>query len=338
MDPRTKDVLEAARIAARGIDARAAERAAAIAEEELSDPLAWSGDGARGRAAAAALAEARADLSLARGAGSLNLLAEAAEDPDLAAEALVEAERLLRALRRRGAPAGDAAVVTISAGAGGADARDFAEMSLRETIARAGRLGLDVEVEDETRDDLCGLREATLSVSGPGAFAEFARGAGKRRLVRISPFGAGRRQTSFCLVSVIPRSGRDGPAADIPRSEIRVETYRDTGPGGQHRNATDSAVRVTHVPTGISAKSALRSQHENLRIAMRTLSDRVAAAAAAAKRAETEAAREGGGPAGFGGHAVTIVLHPFRLVRNERTGASSADADGWLSGGCETVR
>lgn len=307
-----------------------------LAEEMMSSPGFW------GRKDAVMIVreaeEARARLALLAEAGALDLMEEALSDDDLRSEAQAwladfsaGAERALLP----GEMADNPALLTITAGAGGEDARDFAAMTLGEVARYAGVRGLTVEVIDETPDG-AGLRDATVRVSGPGAFLIMRGEAGKRRLVRKSPFGSGGRQTSFCAVSCLPEVPES--ALTVPESDLRYETYRDTGPGGQHRNTTDSAVRVTHLPTGISAKSALRSQHENRRAALMTLMARLADHKRSADAAEATALRVGTGDAGFGGHSRTIVLDPYRLVRNEMSGVNSPDVDGYLAGRVADVR
>lgn len=277
-------------------------------------------------------------ISLFRAGESLSFMEEALRDDTLREEALSwfswissEAERVLLPNERAGAPA----IVTITAGAGGEDARDFALITMCEIARYAQSRGLAVETIDENPDP-SGLRDATMRVSGPSAFLIMRGEAGKRRLVRKSPFGSGGRQTSFCSVICIPELAQDSPI--IPDKDLRYETYRDTGPGGQHRNTTDSAVRVTHLPTGISAKSASRSQHDNRRAALATLLARVGEHLRTERDEAASSLRVGGGEAGFGGHSRTIVLDPYRLVRNEVSGVSTTDVEAYLSGGEADVR
>lgn len=307
-----------------------------LAEEMMSSAGFWARPDALDTVRGAD--EARARLSLLREAGALGLMEEALADEDLRAEAAAwMADLSARAERALlpGQMADNPAVITVIAGAGGEDARDFAAMTVAELVRYAEGRELTVEVLDDTPDG-AGLRDATLHVSGPGAFLIMRGEAGKRRLVRKSPFGAGGRQTSFCSVSCLPEIPES--ALTVPESELRYETYRDTGPGGQHRNTTDSAVRITHLPTGISAKSAARSQHENRRMALITLMARLAEHKRSADAAEAATLRVGTGEAGFGGHSRTVVLDPYRLVRNEVSGVSSPDVDGYLAGGAADVR
>ncbi len=306
------------------------------AESLMLDPGFWSRTDARDLVLAAERGRQR--LALRARAEDLGFYEEALTDPDLEEEARTALLGLSRDAERAlldPAHADHPALITITAGAGGEDARDFAAMTLREIVLYAESLGFRAEVLDDTFEGQ-GLRDATIRISGSGAFQAFRGEAGKRRLVRKSPFGAGGRQTSFCGVSVVPELPET--EVSVSNADLRFETYRDTGPGGQHRNTTDSAVRVTHIPTGISAKSAMRSQHENKRIALLTLMSRIAAVQKKANEAESASVRVGGGDAGFGGHVRTVVLDPYRLVRNEISGETTADADAYLNGGGIDVR
>lgn len=306
------------------------------AHSEMAQPGFWAGPDVARVVADAAAAQAR--VALAQEAAALDVYEVALSDPDLAPEARQELAGLSARVEAVFGQCGHAdapALVTIVAGAGGEDARDFAALTVGETLAYAEQRGLEAVVVDDTYEG-SGLRDATIRVVGPGAFRVMRGEAGKRRLVRQSPFGSGGRQTSFCTVAVVPES-QSSPRV-VPKSDLRIETYRDTGPGGQHRNTTDSAVRITHLPTGITAKSALRSQHENKRLAMITLLSRLEAHQEAKAAAKAQALRAGGGAAGFGGRARTLVLDPYQLVRNEATGESSADVAAYLRGGCFDVR
>lgn len=306
------------------------------AQETISTPGFWSSGGDLRVLNEARQGEER--LSLLDRAADLDLIQEALEDTDLRDEATHWLASFSTAVERALLPSDKAdspAIVTITAGAGGEDARDFAAMTMRELALYAERRGLSVAKIDDTPAG-AGLRDATLRIQGPAAFMIMRGEAGKRRLVRKSPFGGGERQTSFCSVCCLPEIPET--ALKIPQSDLRYETYRDTGPGGQHRNTTDSAVRITHLPTGISAKSAARSQHENRRAALVTLMARLADHQRREAAQETASLRVGTGEAGFGGHVRTIVLDPYRLVRNEVSGVSSADVDGYLAGGGADVR
>lgn len=302
----------------------------------MSDPTFWSRPDAREEMSS--LERARERWALSRMAADLLFYQESLKDPDLHSDAHAELARLCGRIERAliTVPKAECpAIVSVCAGAGGEDARDFCAMTLRELVLYGQRRGLTVSVQDETYEG-SGLRDATIRFAGEDAFRIMSTEAGKRRLVRQSPFGSGGRQTSFCAVSVVPEI----PIADIliDPKDLRIETYRDTGPGGQHRNTTDSAVRITHLPTGITAKSAMRSQHENKRIAMITLVSRLSDARDADARRSAEDLRAGELDAGFGGHVRTMVFDPYTLVRNEITGEVTSDIEGYLKGGAFDVR
>lgn len=246
------------------------------------------------------------------------LLADMAALADAAEAAVMSGEDL-----------GDALVI-LRAGTGGEDAARFVSRMLRRVTGRASRMGLSCE-EADCEEWGEGLRSITLHLRGTGAFGRMKGEAGKQRLVHVPP-GSAVRHTSFCMIEVLPL--RPAPeAVAIPESDIRIETYRATGPGGQHRNTTDSAVRITHLPTGIVASSTLKSQHVNRELAMATLAARVEDAARRDAEEASRQLRAAAGPAGFGGHARSIVLHPYALVRDERTGASTTRVAEWLAGG-----
>lgn len=302
----------------------------------MSDPTFWSRPDAREEMSS--LERAKERWALSRMTADLLFYQESLKDPDLHSDAHAEIARLSTRIEEAliTVPKAECpAIVSVSAGAGGEDARDFCAMTVRELVSYGRGRDLIVDVQDETHEG-SGLRDATIRFSGEGAFRILSTEAGKRRLVRQSPFGSGGRQTSFCSVSVVPEI----PVATIviDPKDLRIETYRDTGPGGQHRNTTDSAVRITHIPTGITAKSAMRSQHENKRVALTTLVSRLSDAQDAAARQSAEALRAGELDAGFGGHVRTLVLDPYTLVRNEITGETSADVEGYLKGGAMDVR
>lgn len=277
-------------------------------------------------------------MSLSELRGEIDFLSEIRDDKDLrdevearSAEISALVEEVLCRVRNGTHPA----IVMITSGAGGEDAMDFAQMTMAELSAYAQKRGLIVEVQDETLSP-SGIRDATLRISGANAFRIMRGEAGKRRMVRNSSYGAGGRHTSFCNVTVFPEIER--AELRIQESELRYETYRDTGPGGQHRNTTDSAVRITHIPTGISAKSAMRSQHENKRIAMSVLMSRLSDLAEREADKESSMLKEGASDAGFGGHNRTVVLDPYQLIRNEDTGVTTSNVAGYMAGGEMDVR
>ncbi len=228
--------------------------------------------------------------------------------------------------------AGDA-IVTLSAGAGGTDAQDWAEMLLRMYERWAERRGFGFGVIDATPGEEAGLKSATFSLSGENAYGVLAAERGVHRLVRQSPFdSAHRRQTSFAQVDISP----DVPAdveLEIDDGDLRVDTYRSSGAGGQHVNKTDSAVRITHLPTGIAVQCQNeRSQHANRETAMRVLKSRLIARAEAAIQAELARERGTLSANSFGSQIRSYVLHPYTMVNDHRSGFKDGDAQSVLDG------
>jgi peptide chain release factor 2 len=211
------------------------------------------------------------------------------------------------------------ALVAIRAGAGGVDAADFAEMLLRMYLRWAERHGYTTEVYDTSYAEEAGLKSATFAVKAPYAYGTLSVEAGTHRLVRISPFdNQGRRQTSFAGVEVLPVVEQTDHI-DIPDNDIRVDVYRSSGPGGQSVNTTDSAVRITHIPTGIvvtcqNEKSQLQNKASALRVLQARLLER--------KRQEEHAKLEGlkaDAAGSWGDQMRSYVLHPYQMVKDLRT-------------------
>nr|WP_210728033.1 peptide chain release factor 2 [Cellulomonas septica] len=211
------------------------------------------------------------------------------------------------------------AVVTIRSGAGGVDAADFAEMLLRMYLRWAERHGYPTTVLDTSYAEEAGLKSATFEVKAPYAFGHLSVEAGTHRLVRISPFdNQGRRQTSFAAVEVIPLiEGTD--SVEIPESEIKVDVFRSSGPGGQSVNTTDSAVRMTHIPTGIVVSMQNeKSQIQNRAAALRVLQSRLLLV----RKAEEDAKKKelaGDIKASWGDQMRSYVLQPYQMVKDLRT-------------------
>jgi peptide chain release factor 2 len=228
--------------------------------------------------------------------------------------------------------AGDA-VVTIQADAGGTDAQDWSEILLRMYLRWAEQRGLKTEVIESSPGEEYGLKSATFTVRGENAYGILKAERGKHRLVRLSPFDqAHRRHTSFAQVIVAPLLEEAGDI-EIDDDDIRIDTYRSSGAGGQHVNKTDSAVRITHMPSGIVvAVQNERSQSANKDTALKILRSRLAEKAE--EEREQELARERGGVSmGFGGNAIrSYVLHPYQLVKDHRTEHEVGNTQGVLDG------
>ncbi len=225
------------------------------------------------------------------------------------------------------------AIVTINAGAGGTDAQDWAEMLLRMYLRWTERHGFKTEVLDEQPGKEAGIKSATFMVSGEYAYGLLSAEAGVHRLVRLSPFNAGSsRETSFTSVFVYPDIQEDVDI-EIQDKDLRVNTYRSSGAGGQHVNVTDSAVRITHLPTGIVVTCQnQRSQHQNREVAMRILKSRLYELEMEKRRAETAQLEESKRDISFGSQIRNYVMHPYRLVKDVRTKHETSDVDAVLDG------
>ncbi len=228
------------------------------------------------------------------------------------------------------------AIVAINAGAGGTDAQDWAEMLLRMYLRWAERRGFKTEVLDYQPGEEAGIKSATFRVEGEYAYGLLASEVGVHRLVRLSPFNAGQsRETSFASVFVTPEIDQD-IEIEIQEKDLRVDTYRSTGAGGQHVNTTDSAVRLTHLPTGIVVTCQnQRSQHQNREVAMRVLKSRLYELELEKKRAETNKLAESKREISFGSQIRNYVLHPYRLVKDVRTKHETSDVEAVLDGEIE---
>jgi peptide chain release factor 2 len=225
------------------------------------------------------------------------------------------------------------AILTINSGAGGVDSQDWAEMLARMYRRWAERRGFGLEVIEYTEGEEAGIKSATFTVSGEYAFGLLSAERGVHRLVRISPFDAGaRRHTSFASVAVAPVVG-EAVEVEIDEKDLKVDTYRASGAGGQHVNKTDSAVRITHLPTGIVAQCQNeRSQHQNREVAMRVLRARLFELER--EKRELEIAAQSGEKAEieWGSQIRSYVLHPYKLVKDHRTGEETANVDRVLDG------
>src|SRR5215831_9831144 len=270
-------------------------------------------------------------------------LAEAEGDSDAAAEVGTEITDLTKSideLEIRTLLSGEydarEALVTIRSGAGGVDAADFAEMLLRMYLRWSERHGYGTDVYDTSYAEEAGLKSATFAVKVPYAFGTLSVEAGTHRLVRISPFdNQGRRQTSFAAVEVVPVV-ETSDEIEIPDDDLRVDVYRSSGPGGQGVNTTDSAVRLTHIPTGIVVSCQNeRSQLQNKATALGVLKAKLLALRRAEEIAKMDAIR--GDVAGsWGDQMRSYVLHPYQMVKDLRTeyetGNPTAVFDGEIDG------
>ena len=225
------------------------------------------------------------------------------------------------------------AILSISAGAGGTEATDWAEMLLRMYLRWAERHRFATEIVDRQEGEQAGIKSATVEVEGRYAYGFLRAERGVHRLVRISPFDAqNRRQTTFALVEVLPEA-EDDVEIELDWDEIRVDTYRSQGAGGQHVNKTDSAVRLTHLPTGIVAQSQNeRSQTQNKETAIKVLKARLLERALEEKEAELRALKGEHVEAGWGNQIRSYVLHPYQMVKDLRTNDETSNTTAVLDG------
>jgi peptide chain release factor 2 len=225
------------------------------------------------------------------------------------------------------------AILSISAGAGGTEATDWADMLLRMYLRWADRHRFATEVIDRQEGEQAGIKSATVEVEGRFAYGFLRAERGVHRLVRISPFDSQkRRQTTFALVEVLPEVD-DDVEIELDWDEIRVDTYRSQGAGGQHVNKTDSAVRLTHLPTGIVAQSQNeRSQTQNKETAIKVLKGRLLEKALEEKEAELRALKGEHVEAGWGNQIRSYVLHPYQMVKDLRTNHETSNTTAVLDG------
>ena len=225
------------------------------------------------------------------------------------------------------------AILTINAGAGGTDSQDWAEMLLRMYLRWCDRRGFKRDITDIQAGEEAGIKSATVMVQGEYAFGYLSSEAGVHRLVRISPFDANaRRQTSFASVFAWPEIDEE-IEIEIQEKDLRVDTYRSSGAGGQHVNVTDSAVRITHLPTGIVVSCQNeRSQIRNREVAMKVLKARLYDLELQKQRAKLDAVEKAKKDISFGSQIRSYVLHPYRMVKDLRTRHETGDVDRVLDG------
>jgi peptide chain release factor 2 len=317
--------------------------------DEMSRPGFWD-DPQEARVVSARFSRVQGRIELLDGLrGSLSdseeLLELAEGDGELLFEVAEELRRVERVLEEQEIARlfsgeydeGDA-ILTINPGAGGVDSQDWAEMLARMYRRWAERRGFGLEVIEYTEGEEAGIKSATFTVSGEYTFGLLSADRGVHRLVRISPFDAGaRRHTSFASVAVAPVVG-EAVEVEIEEKDLKVDTYRASGAGGQHVNKTDSAVRITHLPTGIVAQCQNeRSQHQNREVAMRVLRARLFELER--EKREREIAAQSGEKAEieWGSQIRSYVLHPYKLVKDHRTGEETANVDRVLDGDLDAL-
>jgi peptide chain release factor 2 len=258
-------------------------------------------------------------------------------------EVVTEAEATIRTLRDRAAQRetealldgeadGNDTFLEINAGAGGTESCDWAAMLARMYVRWAEAHGYKVDLMSENPGEEAGIRSATYQIKGPNAYGWLKTESGVHRLVRISPFdSAARRHTSFCSVWVYPVID-DNIDIEINPSDVRVDTYRSSGAGGQHVNTTDSAVRMTHIPTGIVVTSSEKSQHQNRANAMAALKSRLYELELRKRTEAIQASHDAKGDAGWGNQIRSYVLQPYQMVKDLRTQVETSDTSGVLDG------
>jgi peptide chain release factor 2 len=318
---------------------------AAELERQSSEPDLWN-DPERAQQVTSRLSYVQGDLrrveDLRRRVDDLGVLHQMAEEEDDAGtraevgREIADLRRIIDELEVRTLLAGEYderdALVTIRSEAGGVDAADFAEMLMRMYLRWAERHGYSTEVYDTSYAEEAGIKSATFAVRAPYAYGTLAVEQGTHRLVRISPFdNQGRRQTSFAGVEVVPVVEQDDHV-DVPDSDIRVDVFRSSGPGGQSVNTTDSAVRITHLPTGVVVSCQNeKSQLQNRAAAMRVLQSRLLDLRRLEQRAELDQLR-GDGSNSWGNQMRSYVLHPYQMVKDLRTEHETGNTTAVLDG------
>lgn len=268
-------------------------------------------------------------------------LAVAEEDVEVQAEIIAETAALASAVAELefqtllgGEYAENGAIVAIHAGAGGTESQDWAAMLERMYLRWAEDHGYPVQILDQSEGEEAGIKSATLQITGAYVYGRLRGERGVHRLVRLSPFDAAhRRHTSFALIEVLPEIEEEDEAIEIRPEELRIDTYRSTGAGGQHVNKTDSAVRLTHLATGIVVTCQNeRSQLQNREVAMRILTARLLERRIAERDAEQARLKGEHVEAGWGNQIRSYVLHPYNMVKDHRTGYDTSNTGAVLDG------
>ena len=266
-------------------------------------------------------------------------LGEMEEDTEVVTEAeaalknlaILAAQKELEALLD-GEADGNDTFLEVNAGAGGTESCDWASMLARMYVRWAEKKGYKVELQSMSDGEEAGIKSATYKITGTNAYGWLKSESGVHRLVRISPFdSAAKRHTSFSSVWVYPVVD-DNIDIEVNPSDIRIDTYRSSGAGGQHVNTTDSAVRITHHPTGIVVTSSEKSQHQNRDIAMKALKSRLYQLELDRRNAAINEAHENKGDAGWGNQIRSYVLQPYQMVKDLRTNFETSDTKGVLDG------
>ena len=246
------------------------------------------------------------------------------------------AEKELEALLDGEADSNDT-FLEINSGAGGTESCDWALMLARMYVRWAEKKGYTVELQSETAGEEAGIKSAAYKITGHNAYGWLKSESGVHRLVRISPFdAAAKRHTSFCSIWVYPVVD-DNIDIEVKPSDIRLDTYRSSGAGGQHVNTTDSAVRITHHPTGIVVTSSEKSQHQNRDIAMKALKSRLYQMELDRRNAAINEAHDNKGDAGWGNQIRSYVLQPYQMVKDLRTSFETSDTKGVLDGDLDAL-
>ena len=265
--------------------------------------------------------------------GEMEEDAEVVADAEAALKSLAKlaAQKELEALLD-GEADGNDTFLEINSGAGGTESCDWAAMLARMYVRWAEKKGYKVELQSESAGEEAGIKSATYKISGPNAYGWLKSESGVHRLVRISPFdSAAKRHTSFTSVGVYPVVD-DNIEIEVNPADIRIDTYRSSGAGGQHVNTTDSAVRITHAPTGIVVTSSEKSQHQNRDIAMKALKSRLYQLELDRRNAAVNEMHENKGDAGWGNQIRSYVLQPYQMVKDLRTNFETSDTKGVLDG------
>ena len=325
-------------------DEAALKRALAEVEQKLADPAVWS-DPAQAQGLSRERSRLQNDLDLIQHLKDreeeLRTLIEWAKEGESVADDLkthldrleqeIEAAETQRLLG--GENDAKNAIVTIHPGAGGTESQDWAEMLLRMYLRWAEQRGFKTEMLDYQEGDEAGIKSATFTVSGPYAYGLLCSEVGVHRLVRISPFDAAkRRHTSFASVFLFPEVDEE-VTVEINDKDLRIDTYRSSGKGGQHVNVTDSAVRITHFPTGIVVQCQNeRSQHRNRDMAMKVLRARLYDLMLREKQEKIEALHDGKKDIAWGSQIRSYVFQPYRIVKDHRTKKEIGDVDRVMNG------